>query len=501
MARPRTLIPVLLVTGVAVLAAARLLNRPPVRVYPAHPTTAENSTVLVFALARVPLWRFEPPAARAGKALRAQGVTTVLVRIPGAQLRDDATAARWLANTVRPLLQNLPRARTVLGGYGGAAGAALHAAAGLDSVAALLLLSGQVRERVQRPLGVPAILVAAAGDDAGRTPLESRQLARSLASGGAAVSFVIIPDRTPASLADFSIGDDAVKAMLAFMRGQPAPAGIDPRWAGLPPAHDVSTTQFEAGALVRRQPPTLELRLLLWLVLGAAGYELNAYAFDSYQAVDLLDYLASRPSSEVGTGDHLVITNVRGERIYLTRAELVRLRPQVVVGLDDETDLFRLLAAYQPRLSYSWLADSAELPWMMRRVGGLLHFPQAQPALYPSGISVAAGLTPASFRWQHDDPLASVRALPAMLRNALIGETGCLHCHSLRDTGAAGRHITMADPARSGGGRALALEAYPAQVLHAFLFDQERVARKFGARPLDLSAQAAGQLEALVRGR
>jgi hypothetical protein len=172
----------------------------------------------------------------------------------------------------------------------------------------------------------------------------------------------------------------------------------------------------------------------------------------------------------------------------------------VVVGLGDEENLFRLFAPYRPVRRYSWLADSAPMPWMVRPVGGLLHFPDGAPAHFPAGTTVASGLTTASFRWQREDPLRNTRALPAPVQDVLIGESGCLSCHSFRGEGAASRHALLKGPSERGGGAALPLEQYPPRVLHDFLFDQDRVAALFNAQPLRVPPTEAAQLEALVLG-
>src|SRR5262249_10580311 len=108
-------------------------------------------------------------------------------------------------------------------------------------------------------------------------------------------------------------------------------------------------------------------------------------------------------------------------------------------------------------------------------------------------------LSPESFRRVERDPLAALRSVSSDLASTLWGEQGCLECHSLDGVGSRAHHITAhGAPA---GADALALEAYPPDVLRRFLFDQDAVAASFGVVPLRVPHDAAEALYALVTKR
>jgi hypothetical protein len=230
------------------------------------------------------------------------------------------------------------------------------------------------------------------------------------------------------------------------------------------------------------------------LLFGTMPYELSPLPGKTYEAIDLLDYLARRPESEVGKGDWLVVSNIRGETQYFARKVLERTRPMVVVGLDDEDNLYRVFTFYRLRRAYSWMKGEEPMPTMIRPLGAFLHFPtQSPPEELRNETYAAFTLDASSFRWVDKDPLAPVRSMTGGLREAMIGAQGCLKCHAFRGAGARAHH-TRADSAEPYGAFALPLEEYPTEVLRRFLFEQEDVARSFGVVPLPVKPEVAEQL-------
>ena len=480
--------------------------------------------LLVFVVERAPLWRPERAAPGVCDALATRGIATLLVRI--ARSADPAAPrAAELAPRLKALLGQHPELhgggrRIVLGGQAGAAEVIAHLAlnddlrvrAGLDSpgVAGVLALGGRfagppVPDAGSSAAPPPAFLVLVGDRDAPAAAREGRRFARAAERSGVSTTFLVIEGRDGESIADLTGTGELARGLTAFVRGDPAPADLDPRWIALgaaPAGAALTTESFAQGpSSVMQHAMSVPLRVVLQLALGSAAYELRAYDLATYRSVDLLEFLATQPPSEVGHGDHLVVTNLRGERTYYARAELERLRPRIVIGIDDESNLFRLLASYRPKRSYSWLEDKTPPEWMMRPVGGVLLFPGERPAPFPESLAVTTALTPASFRWERSDPLGPVRGLTGAVQDVLLGPSGCAYCHQVRGTGGASRHVVFGHPDRRGGGAALALEDYAPPVLHQFLFDQERAAATMGVRPLAVPPDSATRLEALVRGR
>lgn len=209
-------------------------------------------------------------------------------------------------------------------------------------------------------------------------------------------------------------------------------------------------------------------------------FELLEWPLETFHAIGLLDFLDALPPERVGRGRHLVITNVRGEKQFWTREQIAPYEPVIVVGLDDERNLFRLGVFYRAHREYSW-KDGPQPPMMARPLGAFIHFMKEPPREIALQASHFA-LTEDSFRLVATDPLAALKDLRRDLHDTVTFRNGCVYCHSLRGVGARSHHVT-AETGAPHGGFALPLESYPPEVWKAFLFDQTAVARTIGASP------------------
>lgn len=348
----------------------------------------------------------------------------------------------------------------------------------------------------------PPFLILSAHDESRRSPPSSRTFARALEAKGAKdVRVHHVGTRDVRSLSNLSgERNDVGELVAAFVRGdEKIPGGADGAWAvdtTWGRAAPLSSEPFRKDpSLVVRRPADVGLRAQLLRVFGETMHELEPWPVATYDAVDLLAWLGAHP--ELGAGDFVEVTNVRGEKLVLTRAELEKGKPLVVVGIDDETNLFRMLVTYNVYRSYSWKPETEPRPLLARPVGAFLYFPSDGER--PARVATLAdfALTTSSFKVLRDDPLASVRALPKAVTAVLTNEQGCLQCHSLRGAGARAHHLRAAD-GKPVGGDALPLEEYPREVLTRFLFHQEEVAKSFGVSPLMVPEATARELLAVV---
>jgi acetyl esterase/lipase len=345
----------------------------------------------------------------------------------------------------------------------------------------------------------PPFLILSSGQDEEGWARLGRSFARALRRAGARdVDCFVVPERDAHSIMHWSgkanLLGELVFRFVAFGHEElpvDNPFGVRRRWDERPPL-DLSEFRKDPGA-IRTFPVDDELHRTLMLLFGTMPYELFQLPGKTYQAIDLLDYLAQRPESEVGKGHWLVVSNLRGETQYFARELLEKTRPVVVVGLDDEDNLFRVSAFYRLKRAYSWMRGEEPMPTMIRPLGAFLHFRTPPPADLRNETYAPFGLDASSFRWVDTDPLAPTRAMRGGLREAMIGAQGCLKCHTFRGAGARAHH-TRADSGEPYGAFALPLEEYPTDVLRRFLFEQESVARSFGVVPLPVEPEVAQQL-------
>ncbi len=348
----------------------------------------------------------------------------------------------------------------------------------------------------------PPFLVLYGGDDAPGYAQGGRMFAQALRAAGAKnVQSMLVPERDERKMWNLSGEGNRVAALLAeFARKDPVPQPIEGAWAvkqiwsDKPP---LTSEVFWDESLVEAHAMTPRLKWAVARIFDKTAYELNAYPFETYHAIDLATYLASRPTSEVGQGDWLVVTNIRGERQVLSAEQIRANKPQLVVGLDDERNLFRLTGWYRMDQRYSWQPDEEHQPKMIRPVGAFLFFPQPAPRELVDATFATYGLTPASFQLMKADPLGPVRGVAPEIWRVLTGQNGCLACHAFRGAGARSHHA-RADDGQGYGAVALALEEYPPLAWWQFLFDQEAAAATIGVRPLKVEGPAARALYDLV---
>jgi hypothetical protein len=350
----------------------------------------------------------------------------------------------------------------------------------------------------------PPFLLLSGGDDDGAFPRLARSFARALAKAGGQVEAYVVPHHDAHNLTQWGgeaneLGD----LVLGFVREGLRPLAIDStfgvrqRWTYAPP---LDNDEFRADPKrIVTYPVDDEFIKAVQNPLFNGRYELNILPGKSYEAIDLLAYVAALPAAEVGSGDWLVVTNRRDERLFFARKDLETYKPVIVVGMDDETNLYRVFTHYRLKQAYSWKKGEEPMPTMIRPLGAFVHFRSAPPPHLRNKSFMPFSITAKSFHWVKDDPLASVREVPEPLRSTLIGEQGCLKCHSLRGAGARAHHIRAID-GQPYGAFALSLEEYPTPVLRRFLFDQEAVAKSFDVAPLKVDPAIARDLFALVTG-
>jgi acetyl esterase/lipase len=365
---------------------------------------------------------------------------------------------------------------------------------------------GRAARRAASPLRIargdaPPFLVLAGSSDVPGVAGQAAALAEALRAAGA-----------PAAEAFIASGRDHLT--ILDLADEPNPARSQVLgFVGLGPRADEMRDLF-AGRATWREPPfstepffalgakiasfDADERFLRelnrpFLGPGAQGFRLQP---ERFHAIDLFELLDALGPDRAGEGGWLVIESARRERSFWKLDALRPYRPVVVVGLDDERNLFRLADVYHTRRMYSW-AEPERRRIMARPLGGFLYFRTEPPRDLFMRDFGRSGLEPGSFRRVAVDPLAAVRDLPPALLRLVTVEKGCLGCHRLRGAGANAAHIRLAD-AQLTGGVALDLEQYPAEAWRRYCFEQVQVADEVGATPVDLPAELARELYELV---
>jgi hypothetical protein len=346
----------------------------------------------------------------------------------------------------------------------------------------------------------PPFLILGAENDFPGFLLDGRRCAESLRKAGHnQVGQLVLPDHDHFSLVQ-SIGQDPeVRSLLLdFFKVEPLPPEmallIDAkrRWLNPP----LSTVPFwREEKLIRPYPVDRKLVEEVALLYSSNRYEMLEWPLENYYAIDLFSYLDSLPPEKIGRGNFLTVTNFRNEKLFWDRRQIEPYKPVIVVGLDDEKNLFRLGVFYQANREYSW-KEGPKPPMMARPLGAFIHFLEPPP---PELVRQAPyyGLTENSFKLSEGNPLAALKDLPKEVYEAMTIRNGCVYCHSFRGIGSESHHATEAAN-RPHGGLALPLESYPENVWKDFIFNQEEAAKKIGASPNIVDEEARQALYDLV---
>jgi arylformamidase len=346
----------------------------------------------------------------------------------------------------------------------------------------------------------PRFLILSASSDFPGFAIDARRFADRLrAAGAGAVDQHMFKGADHFSLVKLDGENNPVRrTVLGFMgvRALPEPLSTiveaKRRWSDPP----YSTKPFwKYQQWIRSYPIDQRFTKMLEFIYRDRKEELQEWPLRQFHAIDLVAYLNAAPKAQIGEGDHIALTNVRGERQVWQRAEIERYKPVIVVGVDDERNLFRFGTLYRMFHEYSWKPGGPPPPLTMT-LGAFIYFLETPPREL-SAQSWHFGLTENSFHRVKDDPLRAIRDLPQDVHEAMTFRNGCVYCHSFRGTGARSHHV-HALTGKPQGGFALPLEQYPAEVWKNFMFNQVEVARKMGATPNIVRESARQQVFELV---
>jgi acetyl esterase/lipase len=481
------------------------------------------------------------------EVLRARGVAVALVRYKLApdyqhpsQAEDVAAAVAYLAREANKF--GYDSGRIFLAGH--SAGAHLAALVALDStyltqhginpqsLAGVIAISGiydlsskpetteEHKIAVEQAFGnrpevlkaaspiahvgpdAPPFLILTASSDLPEFLLDAKRFADALRrAGDQHVDQFVIPDQDHFSIVQLAGKYNEIRSLLLeFLKVRPLPPELallieaKRKWLNPP----FSTLPFwKYRELIRSYPIDRRFVARLLPIYDSMKYELLEWPLEHYYAIDLFAYLDSLPKQEVGLGRYLIMSNVRNEKQFWNRKEVERYKPVIVIGIDDEKNLFRLGIFYRALREYSW--KPGPRPAMMARpLGAFIHFLEEPPPEFRRQFSHYS-LTVDSFQLVDEDPLASLREVPKEVYEVLTFRNGCIYCHSFRGIGSRSHH-NLASTGGPHGGFALPLEEYPAQVWKAFMFNQREVAAKMGATPNVVEENARRALYELVVG-
>lgn len=289
----------------------------------------------------------------------------------------------------------------------------------------------------------PPFLIITAFADFPGLALDARRFADALRSAGAKeVHQHMFKGADHFSIVKLDDDNNAVRrTMLGFMGVKALPQQLAAlveakrRWADPP----YSTRPFwKQEKLVRSYPIDDRFMKMLEFIYRDRKEELQEWPLKQFYALDLFAFLNTLPKAQA-EGDYIVLTNVRGEQQVWQRKQIEGYKPVIVIGVDDEKNLFRFSTFYRMFHEYSWKPGSQPPPLTMT-LGAFIYFLEFPPREL-AAQSWHFDLTENSFRRFKDDPLKAIRDVPKDVEEALTFRNGCVYCHSFRGAGARSHHV------------------------------------------------------------
>lgn len=336
--------------------------------------------------------------------------------------------------------------------------------------------------------GPPMLLLVAADDIPGFRESALRLAEKVREAGQPDAQTFIVAGRDHGSI--LALGDGrnpARRHLLGFVGAGDDPDAFRQTWAARRYWRnpDLSTAGFwEKRELVEeREADDL---LLAWLrgYFAASGSRVRVGA-QRYHAIELDAWLQA---TGAGSGRWLVTHSARHEQAVLDLEALRPYGPMLVVGLDDQKNLFEVVDLYNTQRRYTWKQPDPETWVLARPLGGFVHFRKQPPRELVSSVFGMFALTPESLRVTDEDPLAPLRDLAPGFQEFLIRDKACVSCHRFRGAGTRAGHLRASD-AELVGGFALPLEEYPPEAWRRYVFEQAKVAKEIGATAVDLSPE------------
>lgn len=340
--------------------------------------------------------------------------------------------------------------------------------------------------------GPPFLLIAREADDKA-TIQNARFFADKMRESGIFSWLVIDPEYVPQNLKtppivsfiDYFIGSKRVPPPLAkSYRG-------GAYWQMPPFSHKefYKHTDFISTQTVDEK---LKKELEHYFVL--APKMLRQWPLKTYQAFDLLAYRDSHP--KLKRKGYLTTRNKIGQFLSLDLEKYAPYKPVIVIGIDHETNLFRLNWFFKTKAQYSWLPAEKRPEISVNPLGAFIYFQKTLPTELKVAFSIRSKLSFDALEFVDEDPLKALSNYSTQVQEIITFRNHCINCHELDGIGGKAHHI-VASSGEKQGGNALPLRSYSREVLKAFLYDQDRVAQIIGVSPnyvSDLQAKALMKL-------
>ena len=365
----------------------------------------------------------------------------------------------------------------------------------LDEISGVILFGAAPTKLSIRPTGRrPKLLVVAEADADADLVYQSRRTATLLSKRGVPATFMFMPN---GELRSANMGPMAQDIILHFF-GLPSSrvefmALLDAYLAWRTPPFDNQPLRGHFDLLKSYRLDSSVEELFRYFFRDRL-HELKQWKFDNYLAFDLLKF---RDRTAPGTR-YLTLANRRGQHYYLDLLRYAEYEPVIIVGVDDEPNMYRFVWFYRTHKMYTWTDDVPKIS--ARSLGPVLHFRKRVPDDLSIPLLLRSALSLEGITFSHENPLAEIAAYSDTIQRVITSENKCVYCHPIGTKTARAYHLN-ALTGKPQGGYGLPLGEYPDHVMRAFLFDQENVAKAIGMIPNPVPEEAVNEFLEWVRSQ
>ncbi len=206
---------------------------------------------------------------------------------------------------------------------------------------------------------------------------------------------------------------------------------------------------------------------------------LRHWPLQSYHAFNLLKYKNSLPQEQQGR--FVTFSNLNGHKFFLDLNKYGEYLPELVIGIDDEKNLYRLTSFYRTKRYYSWEEGGPDKDMLYSQsLGAFIHFQKPLPRDEELPYLQYSSILFDSIEFTDQDPYAHIQGLSN--RAFKVVTLNCLPCHSVEGVGGAAHHLDFKQ-VQPQPGYAKPLLSYSRPVLENFFYNQTDTAKLIGVNP------------------
>ena len=344
-------------------------------------------------------------------------------------------------------------------------------------LAALVLLQAEMNSDIVKTIDIAKTLIVSNANDPAENISSAMHLAASIRNNNQWVWSTMLLDD-----GNRLITHSVLPHMISFLiNGKLNPLyqiefDAESRWQQ--PIID-NQAFFQSDDLIETRDIDHDIQRVLKTFYAYDQNLLKQWPLKSYKAFNLLKYRDQLPLNKQGR--FATFSNRKGHKFYLDMQRYAKYKPEFVVAIDHEENLYRLTSFYKTKRYYSWeLGGPSNDMFYSQSLGAFIHFQNPPPADDELPYLQYSSILFESIEFTDQDPYAEITDLSPPAFRVLT--MNCLPCHSVNSVGGAAHHLDYIK-VKAQPGFAKPLMAYSKEVLENFFFNQTATAQLIGVNP------------------